>query len=256
MGLRFHIYSIIFSLAGIQFVFASDSMNSESANTGTAEMLNAELQSLKVISDTLKDTGETSVSVTETSVSVTETGESPEPYHWYLKTNLPAWALLIANIHAEMDVTEHMSVMLPIYYSGWNYFKSDLKFRIFAVLPELRYWIKPENQGLFVGAHFGMAYYNYAKGGDWRYQDHKKRTPALGGGVTLGYRLPIRSTSPWQFEFSVGCGVYHLDYDIFVNKHNGMQAGRRSRTFFGLDNAAVTLSYRFDQTRVRKGSKR
>lgn len=164
--------------------------------------------------------------------------------------------MLIANIQGEMDIIDHLSVMLPVYYSGWNYFKSDLKLRAFVVLPELRCWVWPDNQGLFFGAHGGFAYYNYAKGGEWRYQDHNADTPAWGGGITIGYRLPVRESSPWQFEFSAGYGIYHLDYDIYVNRPNGLLAGRRKRTFFGVDNVAVTLSYRFDQKRMRKGGGR
>lgn len=176
-----------------------------------------------------------------------------EPYHWYLKTNLPAWVLLITNIQAEMDVASHFSVMLPIYYSGWNYFRSDLKLRLFTVLPEARYWIKSQNQGLFFGAHIGFSYYNYAIPGELRYQDRDGHHPAYGGGLTVGYRLPIRESSPWQFEFSAGYGIYHLDYDKFQNRPNGLLVGQNERTFYGIDNVAITLSYRFNMTRKRKG---
>lgn len=179
--------------------------------------------------------------------------EVDERYHWYLKTNLPAWALLVANIQAEIDVASHFSVMLPVYYSGWNYFRSNLKLRLFTVLPEARYWLKAENQGLFFGAHAGFSYYNYAIPGELRYQDRDGRHPAYGGGLTVGYRLPIRKSSPWQFEFSAGYGIYHLDYDKFNNSPDGLLVGRDIRTFYGIDNVAVTLSYRFNMTRERKG---
>lgn len=173
------------------------------------------------------------------------------PRHWYLKTNIPAWGLLIANLQAEMDVTDHLSVMLPVYWSGWDYGKRTLKFRTFTVLPEVRGWLRPDNQGLFAGVHGGFCYYNVAFDKDKRYQDKDGRTPAWGGGVTLGYRLPIRGRSPWQFEFSAGFGIYHLDYDTFRNGGNGYKTGNHSRTFYGLDNFAVCISYRFDQKRMR-----
>ena len=175
------------------------------------------------------------------------------PYHWYVKTNLAAWAMLVANVQAEMDVVSHLSVMLPIYYSGWDYFKSTLKYRTFTVLPEVRYWPRGDNQGFFAGLHGGFSYYNVALDGNTRWQDHDGNTPAWGGGLTVGYRLPIRKSSPWQFEFSVGAGVYTLDYDTFHNYKNGLLTGRHKKTFFGIDNFAITLSYRFDQKRYRKG---
>lgn len=168
------------------------------------------------------------------------------PRHWYLKTNIPAYAMLWANIQAEIDGAPHWSFMLPVYYSGWNYFTSTRKYRTFTVLPEARYWLRPDNDGFFVGVHAGFCYYNVAFGGEKRYQDHNKRTPALGGGVNAGYRMNLRADGRWKLEFSLGAGVYSLDYDTFVNRTNGLRNGRHKKTFFGIDNAAVSVCYRFD----------
>lgn len=166
--------------------------------------------------------------------------------HWYLKTNIPAYAMLWANIQAEIDGAPHWSFMLPIYYSGWNYFTSTRKYRTFTVLPEARYWFRPDNDGFFVGVHAGFCYYNVAFGGAKRYQDHNKRTPALGGGLNAGYRMNLRSDGRWKLEFSLGAGVYSLDYDTFVNRTNGLRNGRNKKTFVGIDNAAVSVCYTFD----------
>ncbi|MBR6746735.1 MAG: DUF3575 domain-containing protein, partial [Muribaculaceae bacterium] len=77
----------------------------------------------------------------------------------HLKTNTLGWALAISNIAAEIDLAEHWSFTLPVYFSALNYFTSTIKFRTFALQPELRYWLNEENEGWFGGAHFGMAYY-------------------------------------------------------------------------------------------------
>lgn len=169
-------------------------------------------------------------------------------YDWtrqfYIKTNLPAWLCLWTNIGAEADIDSHWSVDLSIYYSGFNYFKRTLKFRTFALMPELRFWPARDNDGFFIGAHFGMAYYNVALDGDYRYQDHDGSTPAVGGGITLGYRLPLRNPR-WKLEFSAGAGIYHLNYDIFDNRTNGLLISRKSRTFYGLDRFTISLCYTF-----------
>ena len=47
-------------------------------------------------------------------------------------------------------------------------------------------------------------------------------------------------------EATVGAGIYKLDYDLFENRYNGPLTGRRQRTFYGIDQAALTISYRFD----------
>ena len=166
--------------------------------------------------------------------------------HYHIKTNLLGWPCLWANLAGEADIASHWSADLSIYYSGWNWFRSTTKFRTFTIMPEVRYWPKASdsNDGFFLGAHFGLCYFNVAFPGHSRYQDHDGNTPALGGGLSIGYRLPLRNPR-WKFEFSAGAGAYRLDYDIFENRPNGSLTGRRKRTFFGLDKVAVSLCYTF-----------
>ena len=166
----------------------------------------------------------------------------------YIKTNVPAWAMLWQNIAVEVDLAKHWSFSVPVYWSPYNYGKQTLKFRTLAVVPEFRYWPKADNTGFFVNAHFGMAYYNYAKNEEYRYQDHNGKTPALGGGLGIGYRFYFCRNHHWAMEAAVGAGVYRLDYDIFMNTpstSHGYLVGRRQRTFFGIDQAAFTISYSF-----------
>lgn len=169
-----------------------------------------------------------------------------EPRHWYLKSNAIGWGMLIANIAAEVDLADHWSFALPVYYSAMNYFTSTVKFRTLCFQPEVRYWFSDENNGWFGGAHFGLAWFNYAKGGDWRYQDHHKNTPMLGGGLSGGYRKSISRDGRWLLEFSLGYGAYRLHYDRFYNEPNGQLVDTHRRTFYGIDHAAVTIAYRFD----------
>lgn len=189
---------------------------------------------------------------------VTETvGERFTPEwqrHAYVKTNIPAWFLLWTNAAGEYDIAPHWSVNLSVYYSGFDYFQHRRKYRTFALMPELRYWPSKNNQGFFVAPHFGMAWYNVAFEGKYRYQDHDGTTPALGGGVNAGFRFNVSRNRRWRLEFSVGFGIYHLDYDLFINERNGLLAGRRKRTFYGVDNAALSICYMFDVK--KKGGKK
>ena len=164
----------------------------------------------------------------------------------YLKTNAIGWGMLISNLAVEADFAKHWSVTLPIYYSAMNYFTSTLKFRTLCFQPEVRYWLNENNQGWFGGAHLGLAWFNYAKNGDYRYQDHNRNTPLWGGGISGGYRKAISRNQCWFLEFALGTGVYKLHYDVFYNEHNGRRIDTRKKTFFGIDQAAVTLAYRFD----------
>lgn len=167
----------------------------------------------------------------------------------FVKTNLVGWGLIMTNIAAEYQWNDRWSVTLPLYYSAWNYFKGTRKYRTFVVQPEIRYWF---NEHVYAGVHLGLAYYNYAKDGEWRYQDHNGSTPALGGGIGGGWRTALSKDRHWWLELTAGIGVYRLHYDVFHNYHNGLVVDERRRTFFGVDNVAVTIAYRFDIKRNRR----
>ena len=168
----------------------------------------------------------------------------------HVKTNAVGWALGAGNISAEVDIIKHLSLSLAAYYSGWDYFKTTLKFRTLSIQPELRYYpvLKSmQNDGFFVGAHFGLGYYNYALNKEWRIQDHKGRRPSLGGGLSVGYALQFKKNPRWGMEFAVGGGVYDSLYDVFYNEANGPYAESAVRkTWIGVDNASIAVTYKFD----------
>lgn len=174
------------------------------------------------------------------------------PRHLHVKTNALGWGLLISNIAVEVDLADHWSVNLPVYYSALNYFTPTIKFRTLATQPEVRYWPNEYRLGFFAGAHFGYAQYNIAVNGDMRYQDHDGEAPALGGGISAGYRMPISKDYRWFMEFSLGAGVYDLYYDTFYNVHNGQLIDTHRKTYWGIDNAAINISYRFNLKRRYK----
>ena len=173
-----------------------------------------------------------------------ETKQEPAMRYMYVKSNLVGLGLLIANLGVEFDIGNYFSFSLPIYYSAVDYFSHTIKFRTFSVQPELRLWPTKNDDGLFIGAHMGFAYYNFAFNGNWRYQDKDGNTPTLGGGLSLGYRIPMSYNSRWKLEMGVGAGVYPLHYDVFHNEHNGPVYETRKKTYIGLDNILLGISYR------------
>ena len=172
--------------------------------------------------------------------------------HLYLKTNTLGLGLAISNIGCEIDIAKHFSISIPVYYSALNYFTQTIKFRTLATQPEIRYWTNRNNDGLFFGIHGGVAQYNIAVDGDLRYQDHDGTSPALGGGLGIGYRLPISDNNRWHIEFALGAGIYKLHYDTFHNVHNGKLIDTYHYVYYGLDNAAINISYRFDLKKRKK----
>lgn len=165
----------------------------------------------------------------------------------HVKTNALAWGFAISNIAVELDIAKHWSATLPVYWSSWNYLKSSRKFRTFALQPEVRYWLSENNEGWFGGAHFGLAWFNLALSGNkYRFQDHDGSSPAIGGGIAVGYRMPISANKHWHLEFTVGAGAYSINYDKFHNEPNGLLIDTTKKTYIGLDQAAVTVSYSFN----------
>lgn len=197
-------------------------------------------------SETVSDTMTTTAPVAGATDNAVE-AVKPEQWqrHLYVKTNTIGWAMGITNIAAEIDLARHWSFTLPFYWSAWNYFKQTLKFRTLALQPEVRYWFSENNEGWFTGAHFGLAWYNFATCGDYRIQDHGGHSPAIGGGLAAGYRLPVSRNKLWQLEFTVGAGGYKLHYDKFHNYKNGLLVDTKKKAWFGIDQAAVSITYSF-----------
>ncbi len=168
-----------------------------------------------------------------------------------IKTNAAGLGLAIANAGVEIDICKHLSFNLPVYYSAWDYSRETVKFRTLATQPELRAYISKKNEGFYAGAHFGFGYYNFATDGEFRLQDHDGESPAIGCGLSLGYKLPISESHRWHLEFSVGGGIYELHYDLFRNYHNGLLVRTEKSRYIGFDQAAVSISYSFDIKRNR-----
>ncbi|MCH5226886.1 MAG: DUF3575 domain-containing protein [Muribaculaceae bacterium] len=187
-------------------------------------------------------------------IEIKESIPSEWQRNFYIKTDLPYWLMFWSNVAFEIDLAPHWSFNLPIYFSAMNYFRRDLKFRLFAFQPGVRYWIKGENKGVFFEAHYGMGWWNFAFAGEFRYQDHRRRSPALGGGVGAGYRLPISANGRWAMEFGAGVGYYHLYYDRFQNRPNGKYVDSHKKNIFFIDNINVSISYSFPINNKKGGN--
>lgn len=174
---------------------------------------------------------------------------------FYIKTDLPYWLMTWSNLAFEIDLAPHWSFNLPVYYSAINYFKQNIKFRTFSFQPGVRYWLKDTNTGVYLEAHYGMGWWDFAFGGQYRYQDHFRRSPTMGGGVAAGYRMPISSNGRWAMEFGGGVGVYRLHYDRFINRENGKLIDTKKKTVFFIDNINVSISYSFPVEKKKGGGK-
>lgn len=162
-----------------------------------------------------------------------------------LKTNAAAWLIGVSNIALECDVTHNFAINLPVYYSGWdrNIFKFNWKGLV--IQPEVRYYI-PKVNGLYAGVHLGLAWFNCHGGGDYRYQNSGWKRPTYGGGVNVGYRMPLKKNTGWKVEFGLGAGIYDVQYDVFYNEANGPYMSRNQYSmYYGIDQAYISFLYSF-----------
>lgn len=180
--------------------------------------------------------------------------QQPQPqsvFKMEVKTNAIGWGFGVPNIAAEIDLIPHLSINIPFYYSGgYDYFSPYVKFRGIVFQPEVRWypWLKDQrNSGLFVGGHLGLGWYNFALNGDYRIQDADGNRPAFGGGLSVGYKHRFKKNPAWGVEFALGAGVYNAKYDLLYNEVNGPYYIKGiKKTWFGVDNAAVSFFYEFD----------
>lgn len=166
---------------------------------------------------------------------------------WSIGTNAIEWGMAISNIRSEYAFACHWSAALSVHYSAVNYFTARRKFRTFILRPEVRYWIDSSQCGYFIDVHAQMASYNVALT-HWQYriQDRQGKHPALGGGIGGGYKMSL-GNGHWSLEGQIGIGVYHLDYTRYYNIANGQAVDSRHRTWFGIDNIALSFVYNFNR---------
>ncbi len=158
-----------------------------------------------------------------------------------VKTNVLYLAGTVANLGAEYSFAHSFSVDVPVAFSPYTVAR-DYKLRFLALQPEFRYWFYDTSLGHFIGIHANVGWFNVAVDDHTRYQ-HTGDRPALGFGISYGYRL--RFNKHWGLEFTVGAGYANIHYDRFYNLHNGAKYSEGVRNYWGLTKLGVTLVYRF-----------
>lgn len=170
--------------------------------------------------------------------------EKPVKKLFAIKTNLAAYSILVANLGIEIPIGKHFSIDVPLYYSPYTA-NSNYNFRILAMQPEVRYWLKESLKGHFFGAHLMGGWYNVAYNDQHRYQDKDGDSPSWGAGLSYGYSLPMSNN--WSMEFTAGFGYLYLNYDVFYNKHNGAKMNSESKHYWGPTKLGINLIYRFNK---------
>lgn len=173
-------------------------------------------------------------------VTVTPETASSSPRYLAVKTNLAAWVGTIMNLAADVQVSEHFSVELPVLWCPW-YVGSKHAVKTFTLQPEARYWLRQPGEGHFFGVHAHVGWYSVRWNRD-RYQDTDR--PLLGAGISYGYLLPFNEH--WAGEFTLGAGYANMRYDTFYNMDNGARIDTRTKNYWGITRVGLSVVYRFN----------
>ncbi|WP_369859208.1 DUF3575 domain-containing protein [Butyricimonas hominis] len=157
-----------------------------------------------------------------------------------VKTNLAAWAGTILNLAADVQVSEHISVELPVLWCPW-YVSDKHAVKTFTIQPEGRYWLARPGEGHFFGVHAHIGWFNVKWNRD-RYQDTSR--PLLGAGISYGYLLPLGEH--WAGEFTLGAGYANMKYNTYYNIGNGARIDTRTRNYWGITRVGISVVYRFN----------
>lgn len=157
-----------------------------------------------------------------------------------VKTNLAAWAGTIMNLVADVQLSEHFSVELPVLWCPW-YVSDKHAVKTFTIQPEARYWLSKPGKGHFFGVHAHVGWFNVKWNRD-RYQDTDR--PLLGAGISYGYLLPFNEH--WAGEFTLGAGYANMRYDTWYNIDNGARIDTRTKNYWGITRVGLSVVYRFN----------
>lgn len=172
----------------------------------------------------------------------TATGKTSLSSGRYLgvKTNIAAWVGTIMNVAADVQVSEHFSVELPVLWCPWH-ISSKHAIKTFTIQPEARYWLAKPGTGHFFGVHAHVGWFNVKWNRD-RYQDTDR--PLLGAGISYGYLLPFNEH--WAGEFTLGAGYANMRYDTYYNMDNGARIDTRTKNYWGITRVGLSVVYRFN----------
>lgn len=179
---------------------------------------------------------------TDKPMQTDESVSAPQTSSRYVavKTNLAAWAGTIMNLAADVQVSEHFSVELPVLWCPW-YVSDKHAVKTFTIQPEARYWLTRPGEGHFFGVHAHIGWFNVKWNRD-RYQDTSR--PLLGAGISYGYLLPLGEH--WAGEFTLGAGYANLKYNTYYNIGNGARIDTRTKNYWGITRVGISVVYRFN----------
>ncbi len=168
-------------------------------------------------------------------------------YRFALRTNLLYDALLTPTIGVEWRASEHIGVKLDGSYAHWGSNHGRVQ-KLWLVSPEVR-WYTGRDKRFYLGVGAQVGETNVYKGmARILSKDTGYQGTLYGGGLTVGYQLPIIHTLSVDFNLGIGCT--HFSYDTF-RISNGVRVYQKrnlSKNFWGPTQAGISLVWRMGRS--------
>lgn len=158
-----------------------------------------------------------------------------------VKTNVALLGAGISNVGIEVAFKKRFSIDVPFIYSPYT-IRRNWNFRVLALQPEFRYWLKEQMNGHFVGAHFHVGFFNVAWNHRDRYQGRGGNSPLWGFGLSYGYSMTVYRDL--GVEFTIGGGYARAKYDAYYNIPKGMKYESGTKNYWGITRLGINLVYK------------
>lgn len=162
-----------------------------------------------------------------------------------IKNNILYDAILTPNLGVEIGLSEKLTLDVIGNYNPFEW--SDTKmWKHWMIQPELRYWFCEKFSRGYIGVH---AHGGQANVGDIEFpfdlyrnlNGLRHEADFLGGGISVGYQLPL--SKRWNLEFSIGGGYAWIKYDKFSLEDDEKIQSGQTHNYLGLTKATVSIIY-------------
>jgi len=177
----------------------------------------------------------------EPEITISEPARLAKPYCLAIRTNLLYDAFLTPILGVEWRINESVGIKLDGSLTWWGDKKGKVQ-KMWLISPEAR-WYMGGAKRFYLGLGGNYSEYNIYKGmiGGMFPDDTGYQGKLYGGGLTVGYQLPLSKS--FGIDFNLGLGYTHFEYDSFtvINETRVFKDKDKTKNSWGPTQAGISL---------------
>lgn len=161
-----------------------------------------------------------------------------------VKVNLPYVATFTPNAGFEMAIGKRSTVEVTGGINPFRFNHGQKMWKHWMATAAYRYWFCDVFNGHFVGVHAlgGQFNVNGLRFSPMGFESNRRNQGwGIGAGLSYGYQWVL--SRRWNLEAEIGAGYIYLDYDRFHCKTCGKKVDERTKDYFGVTKAGISLIY-------------